>query len=249
MLTRGPGVEDLYSEARELDGFHLDNWRDEDLEWGEGSGEYEASNSFVWDVSPSRFDSSSEAPDEIVVLPDTYEAFVEGAGFLVRTPLYDDKDLKDAREVLGDENVVGNGGGGFRGVEELDTPKDVMHLHQLGDRLGIDMYAPSEWYYELSRPKDSGDEVIDEWRENAFRGVGNFVDEYTTDATGRWRKEVVEEFANNDNKTAFVTYATDQDRYDEDDIDQIKDVNEGNLSYHTPFTMNQVLGGNVLEAD
>ena len=43
MRGRGPSVEDLYSEAQELDGFHFDNWRDDDLEWGQNSGEYEAS--------------------------------------------------------------------------------------------------------------------------------------------------------------------------------------------------------------
>ena len=42
MTNRGLGVGDLYSEARELDGFHFDNWVDNGLDWGENSGEYKA---------------------------------------------------------------------------------------------------------------------------------------------------------------------------------------------------------------
>lgn len=244
-----PGVDELYSEALDLDGFHVEKWRADDVEWGEGTGEYEASNFFVWDVEPGRFNGSTEIPDEIVVLPDTYEAFVEGAGFLIRTPLYDEKDLEDARKVLGEENLVGNGGGGFRGVEELDTARDVMQLHQLGERLDIDVYTPSEWDYGFTAPAESGNKVLDKWRDVAFRGLDNFVDTYTSEATGRWSSEVIQEFAGNGNKTAFITYATRDGEYSEDILEEVNEANRGGLSYHTPFTMNQILGGNVLDAD
>ncbi|MFQ3308001.1 MAG: hypothetical protein ACI977_000216 [Candidatus Nanohaloarchaea archaeon] len=249
MRERSPDVEELYSEARKTDRLHVDNWRDDELEWSENSEAYEASNFFVWDVEPGRFNHSTEVPEEIVVLPDTYEGFVEGAGFLVRTPLYDDQDLEDAKEVLGEENIVGKGGGGFRGVEDLDTPKDVMQLHQLADRLGIDVYTPSEWDYGLPHPEESGNQVIDDWRQTAFQGVENFVDNYTTDATGRWSREVIDEFTDNGKRTAFITYASRDGNYTEEDMEYINETNEGGLSYHTPFTMNQILGGNVLEAD
>ncbi|MFB6116351.1 MAG: hypothetical protein ABEK10_02455 [Candidatus Nanosalina sp.] len=243
------GVDDLYSEALSVDDFHVDKWRADDVDWGEGTGEYEASNFFVWDVEPGRFNGSTEIPDEVVVLPDTYRAFLKGDGFLIRTPLYDEEDLEDARAVLGQENIVGNGGGGFRGVEELDTPRDVMQLHQLGERLGIDFYTPSEWDYGLSDPDESGNMVLDGWRESAFRGLESFVETYTSDATGRWTSEVVEEFSGNGNLTAFVTYASRDGEYSEESLERINEANTGDLSYHTPFTMNHVLGGDVLDAD
>lgn len=243
------GVDELYSEALSVDDFHVENWRSEDVEWGQGQSEYEASNFFVWDVEPSRFDGSTEIPDEIVVLPDTYEAFAEGAGFLIRTPLYDEKDFEDAKAVLGDENLVGNGGGGFRGVEEVDTPRDVMQLHQLGERLGLDVYTPSEWDYGFRPLSESGNRVLDTWREKAFEGLDNFVGTYTSEATGRWSSEVIQEFAENGRKTAFITYATRDGEYSEQNLEEIRESGNGDLSYHTPFTMNQVLGGNVLDAD
>jgi len=249
MMERVSDIEELYSKAREVNDVHFDNWKDERMQWGENPGQFDASNFFIWDVSPSRFNHATEVPEEIVVLPDVYEGFMEGAGFLLRTPLYDDQDFEEAREVLGEENLVGNGGGGFRGVEELDTPKDVMQMHQLADRLDIDIYTPSEWDYGLPQPERTGYEALDEWREAVYGGIGNFVDDYTTNATGRWAKEVIDEFAENGNRTTFITYASRNGGYTEDDIEYINQANQGGLSYHTPFTVNQVLGGNILDTD
>jgi hypothetical protein len=249
MIRDVPDVDELYSQAAEVDNFHRDNWRNEDLEWGENPGEYEASNFFVWDVQPNRFNGSTEVPNEIVVLPEVYEAFAEGDAFLVSTPLYDEEDFDDAKKVLGDQNIVGNENGGFRGVEELDTPKDIMQMHQLGERLGKDVYTPSEWDYMLSAPDESGPEILDEWRQTAYNGLDNFVNTYTSKATGRWAEEVIGEFAENGNNTAIVTYATRNDGYSEDVLEVINQQNDGGLSYHTPFTLNQILGRNILGAD
>lgn len=241
-----PDMEELYRMASSVDGFHRENLS-KGGRWGDQPSEYEASNFFVWDLGPKRFNHNTEVPDEIVVLSDTYRGFLEGAGFLVKTPLYEDEDFEDAVDVLGTKNVVRDDS--FRGVEELDTPKDVMQLHQLTDRLDIDLYTPSEWNYGLTRSEGTDIEAIDNWSEKASSGLDNFVQQYTSNATGRWASEVIDEFSENGKNTAFVTYASRDGEYSEDNLELINAKNQGGLSYHTPFTMNQILGGNVLEAD
>ena len=46
MIRDVPDVDELYSQAAKVNNFHRENWRNEDLEWGENLGEYEASNFF-----------------------------------------------------------------------------------------------------------------------------------------------------------------------------------------------------------
>ncbi|MFB6241196.1 MAG: hypothetical protein ABEJ36_00135 [Candidatus Nanosalina sp.] len=242
-----PSTKELYKEATrvsdQLEEQHSSG------EWGSQPNHESLSNFFVWDVQPDRFFHEDNVPDEIVVLPNVYGAFLNGTGFNLETPLSDEGDREDVEAVLG-EDIVENFYDDLEGVREVDTPRDVMDMHYLADSLDIDVYRlPGSEEYLGSWVQDSGDEVLEDWRETADIGFDSFLTEYTRPAQGRFFPEAGKEFSGNEEKTAFVMYANrDSDRFSEQPIDDInKEYNRGGMAYHTPKTMNMLLRNSMLE--
>lgn len=226
MSTEMPSKSELYEQARQIDNEIIENEETESV-----------SNFFAWDLEPNRFYGSGNIPDEIVVLPNVYTAFIDGKGFRVDTPLHDNQDRDDAEQILGDEWIDYSG----PKVDAYDTPSEIMKMHYLADNLGVDSFRLSA---DTPIPANvSTDELLDPEYERAF---DRFVSEYTRPANARFVPEAIEEFKGNGKRTAFVTYASrDDDFYTEDPIDAINDANEGGMAYHTPFTLNRVLSGSL----
>lgn len=240
-----PNTEELYREASRVSDDQFDDHKKSD-EWGGKPHQETLSNFFVWDLQPDRFYHDDNVPEEVVVLPNVYGGFVDGTGFSLMTPLSNDQDKKDAEEVLGEE-MVSQFDDGVPCVEDVDTPQDVMEMHYLADRTGIDVYRLSAFDEFLGNWTED-EPVYEDWAELADRGLENFVDEYTRPSNSRFVSEAVDEFAGNGNRTAFVFYANDSsEAYPEDHIHEINEANEGGLAYHTPTTVNQIIKNDLLK--
>lgn len=247
MLEEGgvPTTEELYEEASRVSDEQFEMHENSDG-WGGKPHQESLSNFFVWDLQPDRFYHDDNVPEEIVVLPNVYGGFVDGTGFSLMTPLSNRQDREDAEEVLG-EDMVDEFDDGVPAVIDVDTPRDVMEMHYLADRTGIDIYRLSA-FDEFLDSWTEDEPVYEDWAQTADRGLENFVNEYTRPSGSRFVSEAVDEFAGNGSRTAFVFYASDSsEAYPEDTIDQINEANEGGLAYHTPTTVNQVVKNDLLE--
>lgn len=242
-----PSTAELYEEASRVS----DRLEDEHEsgEWGSKPNHESLSNFFVWDLQPDRFYHDDNVPDEIVVLPNVYGAFLNGTGFSMETPLKEEDDLSDAEDVLGPD-AVENLYGDVDGISAVDTPQDVMDMHQLADSLGIDIYRfPGSEQYMDTWIEEPEDEVYRNWQELAEISFDRFLNEYTRPSQGRFFPEAGKEFSGNGNRTAFVMYANrESDRFSEEPIDEINhNYNRGGMAYHTPKTMNLLLKNSLLE--
>jgi hypothetical protein len=242
-----PSTAELYDEASKVSD-RLEQEHDSG-EWGLKPNHESLSNFFVWDLQPDRFYGEDNIPDEIVVLPNAYGAFVNGTGFSLETPLNSESDLSDAKEVLGPE-VIENLYRDVDGVSEVDTPRDVMNMHNLARSLGIDIYRFQGVQDRVDNwVQEPVEEVYGDWQEAADLSLGSYLDSMTSPSEGESFQEVADEFSGNGNRTAFVMYADrGNERFPEEPIDQINhNYNQGGMAYHTPKTMNLLLKNNLLE--
>jgi hypothetical protein len=241
-----PSTAELYEQASRVSD-RLEQ-EQESGEWGSEPNHDTLSNFFVWDLQPDRFYGKDNIPDEIVVLPNVYGAFANGLGFSLETPLREDEDLDAAEEVLGSgavENIYGE----VEGVSEVDTPQDVMDMHNIASSLGIDIYSFQGVQDRLDDwVKQPQEEIYTEWQETAELSVESYLDRFTGPSVGDSFHEVGEEFSGNGNRTAFVMYADrESERFPEEPIDQINhNYNQGGMAYHTPKTMNLLLKNGIL---